>query len=70
DENRRKLGIANCFIPVQITPIWCGMTIYITGEKENNPILTTRLVNQLKNILKKSRIYFEETELSEEESIE
>jgi hypothetical protein len=70
DENRKKLGISNCFVPIQITPIWCGLTIYITPEREYNPILTTRLLNQLKNILKRLRVYFEETEVSEEEEIE
>ncbi len=70
DENRRKLGISNCFVPIQVTPIWCGMTIYVTPEKEYNPILTTRLLNQLKTVLKRLRVYFEETEISEEEAIE
>ncbi len=69
-ENRRKLGLSNYIIPIQITPIWCGLTIYVTPEKEHNPILTTRLLNQLKTILKRLRIYFEEAELSEEEALE
>lgn len=70
DENRKKLGISNYFVPIQVTPIWCGMSIYVTPEKENSPIITTRILNQLRSILKKARIYFEEAELSEEESLE
>jgi hypothetical protein len=62
DENRRKLGISNYFVPIILSPIWGGVSLFISDEREQDQILTTRILNQIRRILKTARIYFEETE--------
>ncbi|MHA1754558.1 MAG: hypothetical protein ACTSYR_03470 [Candidatus Odinarchaeia archaeon] len=62
DENRRKLGLGDCFVPIQLSPIWCGVSIYLTEEKDKDPVLTKRLLNQIKRLIAENRLYFEENE--------
>ncbi|MHA1410093.1 MAG: hypothetical protein ACTSQY_07285, partial [Candidatus Odinarchaeia archaeon] len=62
DENRRKLGIANCFVPIVLSPIWCGVSVYVSEEREQDPLLTKRILNQIRMILQRERIYYEEIE--------
>ncbi|MHA1238082.1 MAG: hypothetical protein ACTSSJ_02330 [Candidatus Odinarchaeia archaeon] len=67
DERLKELGYENCFVPIRLTPTWCGVSVQITSDQKNNPILVERLLNQLKRIAEQHRYYIEEAYSAEEE---